>query len=1373
MEIDFVLPSILDREIQNADEDLFGHIHYAEVLYHLIDRNKAPFTIGLLGKWGTGKSSIKKLCKNNFLNNKNKYKIIDFNAWRYESSDVRLSLLKYIYLELKKDNNNKDNEANLNDELLTGREETKPKTLTFTEIFQNWATGFGGLILQSASFILLTLVTIIILSILPTIALLVGKFSSKGYTILECLTTAISIFANALFLKPSLAKFDFSFPLFSQKTSKMLPAFNFAIEQERIIRNVIENFIHNNKNKKIVIFIDDLDRLSANDMIACIDAIRVFLDMKMSDSNIKSNVIFVLSCDENNISNALNTTKKDLSIDKEQAKYYLDRIFQFRVEIPDIPQENLLKLAEKAILNFGEDGIILDVDFLKKLPQSLEILVHADVTNPRTAKQLLNSFLQSYWIACKREKECTKCKKEDKNCTNNYCLLGEKTVTNHLDTLAIITVLKVEFPKFYTRFSKEPDLLRYILLKTFGIQNQYINDNNADILKDIAETFFVPLKEGFHSRTIYDLKDKQLHFYLSSIRKIKLPPDLKSFVLLFEDSISREIGVDRARPIMRCLQAGEYNELIKLLDYSIDKKDKELQTQLILNTYKSIDSRGNSLHKKNADTTIGSILNHLKGGAGEKIIEKLAQSLNVSLNSNINDTLLEINFPNIKDLLLFEPKNKETLTLYKKILLDLLDNEGKLIYTIDAKGEDFNQNWLTSMIEVGLELIYKHNLIKDFKPKLLDLINKRSYPTKGIKSEEDININKISYDRYEEWIANYQELKNDLNLDYIKDTFIEFNKQNADTPKGLSYHIDNIKLMIGNCYEKNADKTIDLLSSYANHPRIEIVDFIFEYLTTDRINKTISIPQRTSTLNNLTLKLLNLEKSVDFEREETQKLLDYIAESLNTYKNDLLSNANPNLGANIELLIKRFSLENVSCKEKIEFISRIFDSFYNIFETCGKKVLEFWVSNMFLDEDEGIESTTDLRLIKLFAEKYITVKSSSDETYIKLLIDNLEKNIEDGKIEELDDATVGTYEEFISNLPEDVLKAGTLKPHFNAVFGGLDAAYTNDYEYFNQIFLIVAPIMKYCAGDALDDLFIELEKSLIVDEIDNYTIKINEWMIGNWFKANKELLLNYSPQRIYDNNLKLIKTNIENENKIILYKSSRFILDNLISSDAKNIRAFLTMSFHIALIDHTLSSDYILRFIGTAMGESFYMDFLIPTNVDFRNNAWKKFIKYCKVYKKEKLLIEKSMRFFNVNNLIRTNCYDWFNLIKQEYSNNNILYNTIFENIKKDRALLNAPKRRATMKSLQNFFGKTYEQEAVNFAKFLFQKEVYMYNLFYGTSRNSMIDWITELSNDKVGRIINKKSVEKLPKEEQKRIALKFKDKKGLKDFLPKKKNKS
>lgn len=55
-----LMPSLLDVEIDSSEADAFGHRHFAKALQSLVEssNNEPPYSIGLLGKWGTGKSSI-------------------------------------------------------------------------------------------------------------------------------------------------------------------------------------------------------------------------------------------------------------------------------------------------------------------------------------------------------------------------------------------------------------------------------------------------------------------------------------------------------------------------------------------------------------------------------------------------------------------------------------------------------------------------------------------------------------------------------------------------------------------------------------------------------------------------------------------------------------------------------------------------------------------------------------------------------------------------------------------------------------------------------------------------------------------------------------------------------------------------------------------------------------------------------------------------------------------------------------------------------------------------------------------------------------------------------------------------------------------
>lgn len=89
------MPAVLDRHIETEDQDAFGHRHYAQALRCLIEdeNHKPPFSIGLLGGWGTGKSSVKELYTRALNDDTSaaggrrprsqRFKSITFNAWRF------------------------------------------------------------------------------------------------------------------------------------------------------------------------------------------------------------------------------------------------------------------------------------------------------------------------------------------------------------------------------------------------------------------------------------------------------------------------------------------------------------------------------------------------------------------------------------------------------------------------------------------------------------------------------------------------------------------------------------------------------------------------------------------------------------------------------------------------------------------------------------------------------------------------------------------------------------------------------------------------------------------------------------------------------------------------------------------------------------------------------------------------------------------------------------------------------------------------------------------------------------------------------------------------------------------------------------------
>ncbi len=110
---DKLMPSVLDREIRSATDDAFGHRHFAEALRSLVEdkTHTPPYTVGLLGTWGRGKSTTKELYLSDLKKDvsqkggsgptrRERIRLIVFNAWRHGGEDIKRALLRTIFIAL-------------------------------------------------------------------------------------------------------------------------------------------------------------------------------------------------------------------------------------------------------------------------------------------------------------------------------------------------------------------------------------------------------------------------------------------------------------------------------------------------------------------------------------------------------------------------------------------------------------------------------------------------------------------------------------------------------------------------------------------------------------------------------------------------------------------------------------------------------------------------------------------------------------------------------------------------------------------------------------------------------------------------------------------------------------------------------------------------------------------------------------------------------------------------------------------------------------------------------------------------------------------------------------------------------------------------
>lgn len=102
------LKLLSDQAIGESDElriDGLGFETYSQILGTAAKDTKGPFTIGIFGEWGTGKTSLMKLIQKSLSNDTN-ILTVWFNAWRYEKEEhpiVPLVATIIREMELKKD----------------------------------------------------------------------------------------------------------------------------------------------------------------------------------------------------------------------------------------------------------------------------------------------------------------------------------------------------------------------------------------------------------------------------------------------------------------------------------------------------------------------------------------------------------------------------------------------------------------------------------------------------------------------------------------------------------------------------------------------------------------------------------------------------------------------------------------------------------------------------------------------------------------------------------------------------------------------------------------------------------------------------------------------------------------------------------------------------------------------------------------------------------------------------------------------------------------------------------------------------------------------------------------------------------------------
>lgn len=339
---------VTDLPIEKMTDDNLQVNMYIDGLADFITSCQTPMTIALQGDWGTGKTSfmnlvIDQINQNNLHSSHSQYKhdkveTIVFNTWKYsqfnQEQNLSISFLSYIVSQL------------LNKTMTEILEMTTDKVLDEKKdgpIFSFMKT-IGRLTYSLTRDVASQAIVSTIGGDLTSIQGL--ESSASGET---NLTNERNQFQRIAYVDSAAA--------IEELKEEFKKAVQFKLQDAQVDR--------------VVIFIDDLDRLDPVVAVNLLEIIKLFLDVPKC--------VFVLSVDYGIVSKGVKLKNGDDQMDDEKAHSFFDKMIQvpFRIPMEFYNFENFLKKNLPHITDFSN---------LQK------IIRHSLGNNPRGVKRLLNSY---------------------------------------------------------------------------------------------------------------------------------------------------------------------------------------------------------------------------------------------------------------------------------------------------------------------------------------------------------------------------------------------------------------------------------------------------------------------------------------------------------------------------------------------------------------------------------------------------------------------------------------------------------------------------------------------------------------------------------------------------------------------------------------------------------------------------------------------------------------------------------------------------------------------------------------------------------------------------------------------------------------------
>ena len=379
-----------------TSEDLLGFKVHADLLTNIIkDESILPITIGVFGDWGSGKSSVLQIVKEEFDNEDDTDSLcIYFNGWTFEGyDDAKAALLNSILKELE---DNKKISAELK---ITIKEKAKKLWKSV-----DWMRG-AGMVMKNVALPAVSAYFTGGLSLVPFAIQKLTEWGDNPEQIIEKLQSDEGKEIYKAFVKE-------------------------RKEEDKNVTNAVSEFrddfaelLEATNFKRLVVIIDDLDRCSPERIIENLEAIKLFLNVPKT--------AFIIGADPRIVKYAIeHKYKNNKEIEEDNNRIvidYLEKLIQLpyslprlsesevetyismlicKKEIGDAKFKNVLEEFKKyrltnkysafglsnfeTILEAGEYGKVKDN--VITIPSLVPLITNSLYGNPRQIKRFLNTY---------------------------------------------------------------------------------------------------------------------------------------------------------------------------------------------------------------------------------------------------------------------------------------------------------------------------------------------------------------------------------------------------------------------------------------------------------------------------------------------------------------------------------------------------------------------------------------------------------------------------------------------------------------------------------------------------------------------------------------------------------------------------------------------------------------------------------------------------------------------------------------------------------------------------------------------------------------------------------------------------------------------